>query len=327
MGRSAKTKISTTPTMSPSIPDRCGRTACLGTAALLLVTACSSKQPGEQVDIGNAARAAHESVGAYASQSLKGSGAAITARPATSPTTSAAITPSPTAAATPDAEAETNAPSAADEAVEPGADRAAAVVERYLALIAAHDFAAARSLWDQGGAASGMSAEEFGASFPKYRTFKAEVGEPGPIEAGAGQRYVTVPVRVTGTLRTGAPFVLAGPITLHRSGNIDGATAEQRRWHISASGLKPQTGQAGSAAGDQVTARFRCTDGFTFTALFDNAADVVTLILPSGKVRLPSQRPASGIWYAGQGYELRGKGRDATLAQPSGPRRTCRADG
>lgn len=34
-------------------------------------------------------------------------------------------------------------------------------------------------------------------------------------------------------------------------------------------------------------------------------------------VVLQSQRPASGIWYAGNGYELRGKGPEATWTAPN----------
>lgn len=308
-------KISTTRTMSRSIPDRQRRRFVLTTATLLLATACSPQQPSGQVDIGNAAQAAHESVGAYASGSSSSGPTAASTAPASA---------RPAPLASPSASASAPVAGATEKVAEPGAAEAAAVVRRYLALIADRDFATARSLWDRGGAASGMSEADFAASFARYRSFKGEVGEPGRIDAGAGQRYITVPVRVTGTLKNGDPFTLAGPITLHRTGPVDGATEQQRQWHISASALKPRPGAAAPAMPDQVTARFRCRDGLAFTAVFDNAAGTVALALPGAKVQIPAQRAASGIWYEGSGYELRGKGRDATLTEPSGKQHACR---
>jgi hypothetical protein len=38
-----------------------------------------------------------------------------------------------------------------------------------------------------------------------------------------------------------------------------------------------------------------------------------------------SQRAASGIWYAGDGITLRGKGRQATFARPGQPATECAA--
>ncbi len=62
----------------------------------------------------------------------------------------------------------------------------------------------------------------------------------------------------------------------------------------------------------RVTARYRCKDGTRLVATFDNRADTVTL-REGGRTLgvLEGQRPASGIWYAGSGMTLRGKGRDA----------------
>ena len=85
-----------------------------------------------------------------------------------------------------------------------------------------------------------MTQAAFAASFAKYADYRATIGAPGRIDAGAGQRYIQIPVRVTGSLRDGTPVSLVGPITLHRTGDIDGATAEQRAWRISDSGLKPR---------------------------------------------------------------------------------------
>lgn len=95
-------------------------------------------------------------------------------------------------------------------------------------------------MWDDGGAASGMTRRQFVDSFAKYATYRGDVGKPGRIDAGAGQRYLELPARVRGTLAEGGkPFELRGTLTLHRTGDIDGATEAQRRWHIRGAALKP----------------------------------------------------------------------------------------
>ncbi len=277
----------------------------------LMLAACSPRQPGNDVDIGDAARAARASSANY-----------VDDMPAPTPPPAPAASPIPAATAT-------AAPIAAETpAVAPDSAQAAAtVVETYFALIEQGKYARARQLWERGGAASGMTPEAFAASFDKYADYHAEVGTPGRIDSGAGQRFVTVPVKAYGTLRTGKPFVMEGPVTLHRTAAIDGASAEQQRWHISDSALKPRPAPMPSPVtdGDRVVALYRCTDGTAFRATFDNDRDTATLTLPTGRVTLKGQRPASGIWYAGSGYDLRGKGTAATLGRPKARPLTCTA--
>ena len=72
------------------------------------------------------------------------------------------------------------------------------------------------------------------------------------------------------------------------------------------------------------TAAYRCDDGTRFTVRFDASAAQVQW--PDGRrATLPQQRAASGMWYAGKGYELRGKGDDATWTEPQKPAISCRA--
>lgn len=298
--------------MSRLIPEL-RRALRVGAAAAFLTTACSPPQRSQEVDIGKAARAASKSVDAYAA-APQAAPPRSTKAPATSPTHPAAP-----------------APSSSDG---PDANQAVAVAQRYFTLIGQRQYRAAWALWDRQGAASGMSAEAFAASFAKYRSFRADVGAPSRIDAGAGQRYVTVPVAVTGTLQDGRSVAMEGPVTLHRSGNIDGATAAQRAWRLHDTALKPRPLATPSPSSspspaptipDQVTAHYRCADGTTFRATFDNVRDLASLVLPSGPVHLSSQRPASGIWYAGDGYDFRGKGDAATLKRPADAPLTCRA--
>ncbi|MDO8380357.1 hypothetical protein [Phenylobacterium sp.] len=119
------------------------------------------------------------------------------------------------------------------------AQGAADVVQTYFALIGEKKYAQAWSLWAAGGAASGMTAAEFAASFDKYSQYHGNVGAPGQMEGAAGSSYVEVPAIAYGRLKTGEPFNLKGPITLKRVNDVPGSTAEQRRWHIQTSGMKP----------------------------------------------------------------------------------------
>ncbi|WP_448662358.1 hypothetical protein ACG3SL_17065 [Sphingomonas sp. CJ20] len=172
----------------------------------------------------------------------------------------AAATPAPTPAPSP-ASSATPAPLDPPAPGEPGgldddrtpvseapftaesAQGAANVVQTYYALIGEGKYRRAWALWDNAGRASGMGAGEFAASFDKYAEYRANIGAPGRIDAGAGQRYVTVPVQVYGRMKQGdRPFNLRGSITLHRTADIDGATAQQRSWRIRSSDLKPTPG-------------------------------------------------------------------------------------
>jgi hypothetical protein len=161
-----------------------------------------------------------------------------TGNDATRPEATAISAPQPeNAVATPAPEQNATAPDQ-DMADEPGADAAVAVIERYFAALGAGDYRRAWLLWDDGGAASGMGADEFADSFRRYASISAETGTPGRIEAGAGNRYITIPVTVTGRLKDGdRVFRMEGPVTLHRNGNIPGTTPEDRSWRISASDL------------------------------------------------------------------------------------------
>ena len=114
------------------------------------------------------------------------------------------------------------------------------VVQRFAALLEQGKFTAARQIWSGAGEASGLSEQEFIAAYAKYAEIHAEVGKPGDSEGAAGSIYVEVPLRLYGTLKTGQPFNLIGPVSLRRVNDVDGSTAEQRRWHIFQSALKPR---------------------------------------------------------------------------------------
>jgi hypothetical protein len=129
----------------------------------------------------------------------------------------------------------------AEGSIDPkSAQGAGQVLQRFGGLLEEHRFAEARKLWSDGGAASGLTEAEFLAAYGKYAEIHSEVGAPGAMEGAAGSSYVDIPFRLYGKLETGKPFNLVGPVTLRRVNDVPGSTEEQRRWHITQSGLKPR---------------------------------------------------------------------------------------
>lgn len=75
-----------------------------------------------------------------------------------------------------------------------------------------------------------------------------------------------------------------------------------------------------------VDARYACGDAVVLNVRFDNRAGTASLRRGDAPpATLEQQRAASGIWYAGGGWELRGKGDAATITPPGGAAMACRA--
>ncbi len=200
--------------------------SCVGLAGL---TACSGSAPGgNSVDVAAAASRGESDIANYAAAP------APAAAPVPEPGPSAPReTPTPATAASP--------PLASDAAP-------VDVLRRYFAAISDRRYGEAWRLWQGEGRASGMREEAFAASFARYATYEATIGTPGEEDAGAGQRYVTVPVTVTGTLRSGAPFRLEGPVILHKvADGIESDDPQAHAWRLRNSEMKPRPGQAGSS--------------------------------------------------------------------------------
>ncbi|MDB5703141.1 MAG: hypothetical protein JWN66_257 [Sphingomonas bacterium] len=301
---------------------------------LLLAASCSSGKDfagnATPVDINAAATQAQGSVDAYAnSQAAEAeNGSAGEVAPGAIGAPAPLTPPEP---GTPGGLPDDRTPISEAPFTPDSAQGAANVVQTYYALLGEGKYRQAWTLWDDGGKASGMSPQAFAASFARYFQYHANVGAPGDVDAGAGQRYVTVPVQVYGRLKQGAtPVNMLGSVTLHRVGDIDGATAAQKSWHIRSIDIKPRPGAnpppvaEGRMAGAIVMATYRCIDGSRINVRFDRRSDSAT-VQSGGKVIavLKGQRPASGIWYAGGGYELRGKGKAATFTKPKLPPLAC----
>ena len=111
--------------------------------------------------------------------------------------------------------------------------------EQVLALwgqaIEARDWPRVRALWGDNGAASGLSEKAFAARWEGLGRPRVTVGA-GQQEGAAGSLYYAAPVEVTdGTRKFG------GLLTIRRVNDVDGASAEQLRWHADGSVRSPWT--------------------------------------------------------------------------------------
>jgi hypothetical protein len=99
------------------------------------------------------------------------------------------------------------------------------VLRFYAQALAARDWAAAARAWGPG---SGVTARTLKESYDRADPPRLEIGK-GEQDAGAGSIFYEASV----TLRFGAGGPAErGSLFLRRVNDVDGATAEQLRWHI-----------------------------------------------------------------------------------------------
>ena len=147
----------------------------------------------------------------------------VTGMPAPGPST-----PNPGKGPTPGLE-----PQATAEAIaEPGADAAVSVLRDYFAAINTRDFARAYALWRQ----NPQTPAQFADSFAGTTGVSVEIGTPGPIDAGAGQRFIDIPVTLDATQADGRVERYAGRVVLHRS-SVEGGDPD---WRIERTALVKQ---------------------------------------------------------------------------------------
>ncbi|MEO7813916.1 MAG: hypothetical protein ABIR87_00525 [Sphingomicrobium sp.] len=151
-----------------------------------------------------------------------------------------AAPPSPSAPVQPVTPIPAPAPVPQTPDIEKSAVAAKTVIDAYFAALATKHYGQAYRMWGGNGQASGLSETAFAASFGKYKIYDGTAYKPGTTEGAAGSIYIEFPVTVTGLLAKGGGFHLSGPMTLKRVNDVDGSTAEQRRWHIASSDLKPR---------------------------------------------------------------------------------------
>ncbi len=209
--------------------------------------------------------------------------------------------------------------------VDPYSPKAAEGVARtFLTRAAAGDRADALAQW-RGDPAAGQAVIALVAA---YGAAPVSVDRAIDPDAGAGQRYITVPFRIGKS---------TGKAILHRvSEGIDADDPSVHDWHVSdvelapaatvgtgdpAAGAAPDPGT--SATSGIVTAVFDCDDGSVPTVRFDNRAGTAAVMLSGTTILLDQQRSGSGIRYARNGSELRGKGRAATIVLNGAKPKQC----
>jgi hypothetical protein len=111
------------------------------------------------------------------------------------------------------------------------ATAAADVVRQYYQAITAHDYDRAYALWGQSGRASGKTRAEFVAGFARTVEVRLTIRGVPRMEGAAGSQYATVSVAVDAVQSDGQKQRFTGTYTLRRA-VADGATPEQRAWHI-----------------------------------------------------------------------------------------------
>ena len=119
-----------------------------------------------------------------------------------------------------------------------GMAAAADVVKRYYAALNARDYGTAWAQWGNDGPPD-QTMERFRAGFADTRSTQVTIGRMEPGDAGAGSVYQTVPVKVDAVLKDGKRQRFAGRYVVRRVNDVDGASADQRRWHIDSAQLKP----------------------------------------------------------------------------------------
>jgi len=113
---------------------------------------------------------------------------------------------------------------------------AAAIITRYFDALNAHDYATAWQQWGDNGAPD-QTLAQFTAGFAQTRSTHVTIGALPASEGAAGSIYQTIPVTVDATLNDGTRQRFTGEYVIRRVNGVDGATADQLRWHISSAKL------------------------------------------------------------------------------------------
>jgi hypothetical protein len=112
-----------------------------------------------------------------------------------------------------------------------GMPGALAVLKRYFSAINERRYHDAYVMWEDRGAASGVSFEEFAHGYDRTRSTSVIIGRPGAVEGAVGSRYIDVPVTIDAVTMEGKRQHYRGSIVLRRV-VVPGADTAARRWHL-----------------------------------------------------------------------------------------------
>lgn len=109
----------------------------------------------------------------------------------------------------------------------------ATVVVAWAKAMSLKDWGSAYRYWGDHGARSGLTQAQFAASWGKLTNPEFEL-HSGTTEGAAGSLYYTAPIMLIDGQRQ-----VNGEIVLRWVDDVDGASAEQLRWHIESLSIEP----------------------------------------------------------------------------------------
>lgn len=112
------------------------------------------------------------------------------------------------------------------------------VIQDYYQAINQRDFERAYHDWDDNGAASNQTFDEFQRGYDQTDHVSVQIGQPSRIDAAAGSRYINIPVAITATMKNGQVQHFSGSYASRRT-VVTGATPEQMTWHFYTAHIVP----------------------------------------------------------------------------------------
>ena len=110
--------------------------------------------------------------------------------------------------------------------------QAVQVIRDYYRAISRRDYKRAYLAWDEDGARSQQSFEQFEQGFANTASAAVDIGKPGRLDGAAGSIYIEIPVTVTAITTDGTQQRFRGSYVLRQVNHVPGSTSEQRRWHL-----------------------------------------------------------------------------------------------
>lgn len=117
-----------------------------------------------------------------------------------------------------------------------GVEGAVTVIRDYYDAINRREYGRAYRLWGNNGSASGQTLAGFQRGFAETASVEVDIGDPSRIEGAAGSRYIEIPVTITAIASDQKVQRFSGKYVLRRT-VVDGASAEQRKWHINSADI------------------------------------------------------------------------------------------
>jgi hypothetical protein len=173
----------------------------------------------------------HSAYGLWAALLMLGSAGCRDTQPSRAQTPDTPLVQQGPTVSTGSADSGLAAATAANSAIVDDSASPANVIRRYYDAIQRRQYDTAYALWGQSGKASGKTRGEFASGFAGTVRTNAMIGDSVRVEGAAGSQYATIPVTVDAVLRNGTRQHFVGTYTVRRA-MVDGATPEQRRWHI-----------------------------------------------------------------------------------------------